>query len=176
MKFIFNLEPVAQARTRYTSKPYPHEYDPTPVKRFKKQLNALATKQMAEKGIKPFDDAIKVDMIVYRPIQKSVSKIECMRRHLGVVLPSVKPDADNYIKSIWDALNGAIWSDDSKITDTAVKKRYSLNPRIEVEVVKAETKRPIKYVKKVWYYVNEDGSLEPVWRIKDENQNKRTDH
>ena len=169
MKFIFDLAPIAQARTRYTSKPYPHEYDPAPVKKFKKQLNALATKQMAEKGLKPFDEAIKVDMAVYRPIQKSVSKIERMRRHLGVVLPSVKPDADNYIKSIWDALNGTIWSDDSRITDAAIKERYSLNPRIEVEVVKAETKRPIKYVKKVWYYVNEDGSLEPVWRDQDEN-------
>lgn len=169
MKFIFDLKPVAQARTRYTSKPYPHEYDPAPVKKFKKQLNAIATKQMAEKGLKPFDEAIKVDMAVYRPIQKSVSKIERMRRHLGVVLPSVKPDADNYIKSIWDALNGIIWSDDSRITDAAIKERYSLNPRIEVEVMKAETKRPIKYVKKVWYYVNEDGSLEPVWRDQDEN-------
>lgn len=176
MKFIFNLEPVAQARTRYTSKPFPHEYDPLPVKKFKKQLNALATKQMAEKGIKPFDYAIKVDMTVYRSIQKSVSKIERMRRHLGVVLPSVKPDIDNYIKSIWDALNGTIWSDDSKITDTTVKERYSLNPRIEIEVVESETKRPIKYVKGVWYYVNEDGSLEPVWSDENANQNKRIDN
>lgn len=168
MKFIFNLKPIAQARTRYTSKPYPHEYDPAPVKKFKKQLNALATKQMADKGIKPFDDAIEVNMTVYRPIQKSVSKIERMRRHLGVVLPNVKPDIDNYIKSIWDALNGAIWSDDSKITDTAVKERYSLNPRIEVEVIRAKTKRPIKYIKKGWYYVSEDGSLEPVRSDSDE--------
>ena len=169
MKFTFNLEPVAQARPRYTSKPYPHEYDPPSVKKFKKQLNALATKKMAEKGIKPFDEAIEVKMTVYRPIQKSVSKIERMRRHLGVALPSVKPDLDNYVKSIWDAFNGVIWSDDSKITDTAVKERYSLNPRIEVEVVKSKTKRPIKYVKKVWYYVNKDGSLEPVWSDQDES-------
>lgn len=169
MKFIFNLEPVAQARPRYTSKPYPHEYDPAPVKKFKKQLNALAKKQMAEKGIEPFDEAIEVNMIVYRPIQKSISKIERMRRHLGVVLPSVKPDLDNYIKSIWDALNGTIWSDDNKITDIAVKERYSLDPRIEVEVMKAEAERPIKYVKQVWYYVNDDESLEPVWSDEDED-------
>ncbi|WP_265589032.1 hypothetical protein [Lactobacillus helveticus] len=40
--------------------------------------------------------------------------------------------------------------------------------------MKSETKRPIKYVKKVWYYVNEDGSLEPVWS--DEDESKRTDN
>lgn len=92
MKFIFDLEPVAQARPRYTSKPYPHEYDPAPVKKFKKRLNALAKKQMAEKGIEPFDEAIEVNMIVYRPIQKSISKVEHERRVLGRVLPNVKPD------------------------------------------------------------------------------------
>ena len=92
MKFIFNLEPVAQARTRYTSKPFPHEYDPMPVKKFKKQLNALATKQMAEKGIKPFDYAIEVKVVFYRPVQKSISRIEHERRVSGRVLPVVKPD------------------------------------------------------------------------------------
>lgn len=92
MKFIFNLEPVAQARPRFTSKPYPHEYDPPSVKRFKKQLNAMAAKQMAEKGIKLFDEAIEVNIVIYRPIQKSISKVEHERRVLGRVLPSVKPD------------------------------------------------------------------------------------
>ena len=41
---------------------------------------------------------------------------------------------------------------------------------------KCETKRPIKYVKGVWYYVNEDGSLEPVWSDENANQNKRIDN
>ena len=141
MKFIFNLEPVAQARPRFTSRPYPHEYDPPSVKRFKKQLNAIATKQMAEKGIKPFDEAIEVNMVIYRPIQKSISKVEHKRRNLGTVLPIVKPDVDNYIKSIWDALNGAVWSDDNKITDTIVKKRYSDDPRIEIEITRMQDKK-----------------------------------
>lgn len=92
MKFVFNLAPVAQARPRYTSRPYPHEYDPPSVKKFKQQLNALAKEQMAEKGIKPFDEAIEVNIVFYRPIQKSISKVEHERRVLGRVLPSVKPD------------------------------------------------------------------------------------
>lgn len=55
-----------------------------------------------------------------------------------------------------------------------MKECNALNPRIEVEVVKAETKRPIKYSKNVWYYVNKDGSLEPVWRD-DEQLKKRNE-
>lgn len=40
---------------------------------------------------------------------------------------------------------------------------------LKLKSQKCEAKRPIKYVKQVWYYVNEDGSIEPVWSDKDEN-------
>lgn len=176
VKFIFNLTPVSQDRTRYSTRPFPHEYDTKKVAAYKKALSAMAVKQMEEKGLKPFDCAIEVRTVFYRPIQKSVSKIEKMRRHLGVVLPTVKPDSDNYVKSTWDAFNGVLWSDDSIITDMSAKKRYSFYPRIEVEIMKPKTKRPIKCVKNVWYFVNDDGSLDPVWSDEDESQNKRTDN
>lgn len=138
MHFSFDIEPVAQARTRYTSHPYPHEYDPIEVKRFKRQVNAMATQKMQQLGLEPLDDALEVIMTAYRPIQKSVSKIEHTRRATGMSLPVVKPDTDNYIKSFLDALNGVIWIDDALITDLHVKKRYSDHPRIEMEVLKIQ--------------------------------------
>lgn len=127
---------------------------------------------MAEKSLKPFDSAINVSIVFYRPIQKSISKIEKMRRHYGVVLPAVKPDIDNFVKSAFDAFNGALWTDDNLITDMNIKKRYSLKPRIVVKIVESKRKPPIKCVKNKWYYVQEDGTLKPVWS---DEENEKTD-
>lgn len=80
-------------RPRFTNRGgFVHAYDPRKVSAYKKQINALARKQMAEKGIKPFDDAIEVEIVFYRPVQKSISRIEHERRVSGRALPSVKPD------------------------------------------------------------------------------------
>ena len=138
MHFTFNIEPVAQARPRYSSNPYPHAYDPIKVKKFKECVNLIAQQKMAELKLEPFDGALEVKLEFYRPIQKSVSKIEYRRRAIGSSLPVVKADTDNYIKSFLDACNGAIWIDDAQITDLHAKKRYSDNPRIEMEVLKIQ--------------------------------------
>lgn len=45
-----------------------------------------------------------------------------------------KPDADNYLKGVKDALKGIIWKDDSQVVDAFVRKRYSARPRIEVKI------------------------------------------
>lgn len=134
MKVVFNIEPVAQGRPRYSRRPFMHAYDPKPTKMFKNRLNGMATKYMAEQGMKPFDGPLLVDLIFYRSIQKSVSKKEHDRRENKAVLPTVKPDVDNYIKSVLDAFNGAIWVDDNLICDLHARKFYSDHPRIELTV------------------------------------------
>lgn len=50
---------------------------------------------MAELKLEPFNGALEVKLEFYRPIQKSVSKIEYRRRAIGSSLPIVKADTDN---------------------------------------------------------------------------------
>ncbi|KRL89872.1 RusA family crossover junction endodeoxyribonuclease [Lactobacillus kalixensis] len=135
VRFIFNLEPVSQARPRISRYPYLHEYDTKEVKAFKENVNLMAQKMMQEHKLAPFDGSLEVRVVFYRPVQKSISKIEHARRVRGSVLPSVKSDLDNYIKSFFDGCNGAIWKDDNLITDLHAVKRYSDEPRIELEVL-----------------------------------------
>lgn len=46
----------------------------------------------------------------------------------------MKPDIDNYEKSLYDSMSGVVFKDDGQIAMHDVGKFYSLNPRIEVEI------------------------------------------
>lgn len=132
MWFRFAIEPVEQQRPRAV-----HHgkgirlYDPAKVKAYKVQLHDLASREYHGS---PFKDAIKVELTFYRRIQKSVSNAEYERRLKNEVLPTVKPDTDNFIKSTLDALTGVLWADDNIITDIVARKRYSDDPHIFVKI------------------------------------------
>jgi Holliday junction resolvase RusA-like endonuclease len=48
--------------------------------------------------------------------------------------PTTKPDLDNLVKFIKDALNGIFWYDDSYVVEIQARKKYSESPRIEIEI------------------------------------------
>lgn len=61
------------------------------------------------------------------------------------IRPEVKPDLDNVIKAVMDALNGVAWGDDSHVTCLWAAKAYSSQPRLSVALFwqePAEGKRP----------------------------------
>ena len=45
-----------------------------------------------------------------------------------------RPDVDNLLKLVCDALNGVAWKDDSDIASTFAVKGYSEVPRTEIEI------------------------------------------
>lgn len=135
MRINFEIEPQSQLRPKFSSRPFPHEYDPKPTKAYKAQLHLLAIKKMQELKMEPLEGALMINVVFYRNIQKSLSKAEHERRVSGKVLPTVKPDIDNYTKAFLDALNGVVWRDDAQITDKMTRKRYSDKPHIELEVI-----------------------------------------
>ncbi len=48
------------------------------------------------------------------------------------VLPTSKPDLDNLLKLVIDALNGLAWVDDSQIVGITTTKRYASTPGVTV--------------------------------------------
>ena len=134
MKLTITGEPVAAGRPRFSSRGgFAKAYDPKKSRDYKKMIKKQAMQQLPS-DYEPFDCPIEVDIKIYRSIQKSVSNKEYARRLSNDVRPTVKPDADNYIKIILDGLNGLVWLDDNQITDVAAHKYYSDKPRVEVEV------------------------------------------
>lgn len=52
-------------------------------------------------------------------------------------VPAVRPDLDNYVKCLKDALNGVVWADDALICRLQASKLYDLTgagPRIELMI------------------------------------------
>lgn len=68
----------------------------------------------------------------YVPIPKSTSKKKKLEMDGRFCLK--KPDIDNYIKLVCDALNGIAWEDDNEVAEVYAIKRYSNNPRTEVSI------------------------------------------
>ena len=57
-----------------------------------------------------------------RKIKKSIARI----------YPIIKPDADNILKIVADALSGLAFVDDKQIISVYAEKKYSLRPCVEV--------------------------------------------
>lgn len=55
-----------------------------------------------------------------------------------VKYPDTKPDLDNLVKSVKDALEGIIYTNDSRIVEEVVRKRYDDPPRVEITVRQAD--------------------------------------
>lgn len=125
-------EPVAQGRPRLaTINGHARAYDPKKSRDYKDYVKLAAA---AHAPAALLEGALCIAVKVFRPIPKSFSKKKVAEAERGQIRPTSKPDADNYVKGIKDALNTVIWKDDSQIVDMHVTKWYSQRPRVEVEI------------------------------------------
>lgn len=84
------------------------------------------------------DEKLRANIIAYYPIAESSSKKKRQQMLAGLIRPTKKPDLDNVIKSILDALNKVAYHDDTQIVSLSVEKFYSDSPRVEVSISNLE--------------------------------------
>lgn len=132
IKFVVYGEPVAQGRPR-ASRVAGHVrmYDPAKSRSYKDYVRLVAAEQSPEKLL---EGPLVVLLKVFKPIPRSFSKKKAEQAEGCIVRPVTKPDVDNYVKILCDALNGVIWRDDSQVVELNVGKYYGNKPRIEVEI------------------------------------------
>lgn len=136
IKFEVLGEPISQGRPRASViNGKVRMRDPKKSKEYKQYVKLAAAQHAPEQLL---DEPLHLIVKVFRPIPKSFSKKKTQEAITGVLRPITKPDTDNYLKGVKDALSGVIWRDDSIIVDTSVSKYYSDKPRIEVEVYTLE--------------------------------------
>ena len=133
---VFEIEAVAQERPRARimtpkakgKKPFVVIYDPAKSKKFKEDIRSMI--MIKPMPIPLIDQPMIMSCRIYITRPKSIT---IAKR----AYPEVKPDLSNYIKGIEDAMNGFVYTDDSKIIGYRDCFKFYVDdgpPRIEVRL------------------------------------------
>ena len=91
--------------------------------------------QAAAQGFHFQDGAqVELQIIARYTIPKSTSKKKRVAMLAGQILPTKKPDCDNVVKIICDALNGFAYKDDQQIVKAFIVKKYAAVPQVDVRL------------------------------------------
>lgn len=120
MKFIVNMPPMPAPRPRLGKH---GTYNKKEYTEYKKAFLMLS--QLQDK--KEYTGSLSLEIIFYMPIPKSWSKkkqaLAVGKHHTS------RPDTDNLLKTVLDALNGVYFKDDSQISVIHAKKVYSIDTK-----------------------------------------------
>ena len=83
---------------------------------------------------KTLDGRIKMDIVAYFEVPKSTSKLVKTQMMENKISPTKKPDIDNIVKIILDAMNNIAFKDDTQITKISVEKKYSEIEKVFVRI------------------------------------------
>ena len=75
-----------------------------------------------------------MDIIANFEIPKSTTKVAKAQMLDNIISPTKKPDIDNIVKIILDAMNNVAFKDDTQITKISVEKKYSEVEKIFVKI------------------------------------------
>lgn len=81
-----------------------------------------------------FEGRIAVTIIAYIKIPKNITKKDRIKIDEGILSPTKKPDIDNIVKIVLDALNKMAFKDDNQITRLLVEKNYSEEEKIYIKI------------------------------------------
>lgn len=78
--------------------------------------------------------AFRVEISARYDVPQSWSKKKRAAALSGEILPKVKPDCDNLIKVVLDALNGVAYNDDRQVIYVACRKKYAEEGSVLVKI------------------------------------------
>ena len=144
----FNIIPVPKqsARFRLVNRPggsFMSSYQPKTIKDFQKEVLRQAKLHIPE-GFNLFSKALKAQVVYVFPPLKSITKRDLkFIEEGGRILKITKPDiTDNLNKAFFDALEGTLFENDSRIAIFESTKYYGAEPAIILtltEIPKEET-------------------------------------
>lgn len=130
VKFTVPGNPVGKARPRMTRSG--HAYTPDKTVSYENLVKMCFIEKYTD-WVPASGEAI-LRLNAYYPIPKSASRKKKIDMVIGEIRPTKKPDLDNVMKAIADALNGIAYVDDSQIVTAEVRKYYDDTPRVEVVI------------------------------------------
>ena len=138
VRFSVLGEPKGKGRPKFTTRGgYARAITPEQTVSYE---NLIMVEFRRQCGTRRFDDNVMIGMrvVAYYGVPKSASKKKRAAMLDGEIRPIKKPDNDNIVKVVEDALNDVAYKDDKNIVDCVVQKYYSEQPQIIVEMWNAE--------------------------------------
>ena len=120
-------DPVAKARPRWSNG---RVYTPTKTVSAENMIRKCWKDAGGEMIHGPV--AVSISFLLATPKAWSKAKKELAQEH--EILPLKKPDVDNLVKTVLDALNGLAYEDDKQICELHAYKTYNETPRTCVRV------------------------------------------
>ncbi len=117
--------PRGKARPRFRMG-RPRPFTPKETREQEFTLGWAARRAMAGRPI--FNGAVALDACFTMPIPRSWPQRKRDAALRGDLLPTTKPDADNFLKLALDGLNKIVWKDDAQVTRATIRKRYGALP------------------------------------------------
>lgn len=124
-------DPVGKARPRMNTRTG-RAYTPTNTKLYEYSLRQWFIREYP--NFKPIESRVKVTIIAYFSVPKSTSKKKEAEMLNQNISPTKKPDIDNIIKIVLDAMNKFAFRDDTQVTELEIKKKYDKTPRIYIKI------------------------------------------
>jgi Holliday junction resolvase RusA-like endonuclease len=129
MEFNFDISPVAKQRARICRY---GAYTPKETRIFETELKEMAKVELKKQtrfvAYDLFTRPLAVEIIFYLTKPKA-------KKYRA--FPDVRPDLDNYVKSVCDSLNGILWKDDACIVEIHARKMYAYAKSINLKVREA---------------------------------------
>lgn len=122
--------PVAKGRPRVTKRGF--TYTPAKTRKYESHVRMAAQDAMNHRP--PLDGALRMEVNVWLPVPTSWSKKKQSEALAGIVVPTKRPDVDNYAKAALDGCAGIVFRDDAQITRLCVEKGYSSSARLVINV------------------------------------------
>ena len=136
INFTYEGEAVGKGRPRVSrAGGYVHTYTPAKTRQFEEEIRLAFKEQVKESTpVYPRDNTLCAFVGIGVSVPKSYSKKrreDCLN---GREAPTKKPDIDNILKAIFDALNGYAYEDDAQIVSIQAHKSYKEEPSIYINI------------------------------------------
>lgn len=105
----------------------------TPAKTaaYEERLAHVAKQQW--KG-EPVTSALRLVVVAVFPPQSTMRGVDRQLAHAGELWHTSRPDLDNVVKIVCDALNKLVWVDDAQVAQFDARKQFGPNPGLWIEV------------------------------------------
>ena len=134
VRIVIDGAPVAKGRPKIgrMASGRPVAFTPAKTRSYESFVRLLGSQAMA--GRPPMTGPVAMTLTAVFAVPASWSGKKQALAEAGKIVPTSRPDVDNYVKAAFDALNNVVIRDDSQVVALQANKAYSRKPRLEIEV------------------------------------------